>query len=66
MGKWLSPLCYCDNCGRDLNSTRKFYDANIKGHWGCFCSDCFVILNGKLGTGLGQEYNTKTREKLRG
>jgi len=66
MGKWLAPLGNCDNCGAVLENTKTFYDACIGRRWGLFCPDCFRYYNGKLGTGLGQEYNTKTREKLRG
>jgi len=65
--KWLAPVGKCDLCGTDLLREKKFYDANIRGGcWGLICKDCFQMNGCKLGTGLGQEFDSKTRVKTRG
>lgn len=66
--KWLSTVGYCDLCNTDLNNEQVFYDCQIPtyGHWGLICHNCFKGHRCKTGTGAGQKYDTKTREKLEG
>lgn len=66
MGKWLGDITSCDLCGKSLFDFKVFYDAKIHGGWGIICPECFKKYNGKVGLGLGQEYDVETRKKLRG
>ena len=74
--KWLgSPIENCEACGGKVGEV--FYDAytirpfildylHPATRWAILCHGCFQELNGKLGTGRGQKYDTKTLEKLEG
>lgn len=58
----------CNNCGYDLRHYGTYYDGRIKGHtmWAWLCLECWQIIGAGLGTGVGQEYDSKTDMKLRG
>lgn len=67
----ICPPSSCDICKHDLKSGDTFYDASLQGppcfgRWGWVCKKCFTSHDGKLGTGWGQEYSSKTNKKLRG
>lgn len=67
--KWIGSWpANCDECKRDLAEMSCFYDARaISGRWGLFCPKCFnTVTFGRLGTGYGQKYDSKTLEKLEG
>jgi hypothetical protein len=56
----------CQACHGTLGSI--FYDCFVRqmGAWAIVCHACFRSHNCKIGTGMGQKYNTKTLEKLGG
>jgi hypothetical protein len=58
----------CDICQKDLLSGSRFYDARVPGGtaWAWLCQRCFARLGAMLGVGRGQEYDSKTRKKIRG
>ena len=57
----------CENCGRGLLDFARFYDAKTRyGPWAWLCAECFARLGCTLGTGHGQEYDSRTKEKIRG
>lgn len=64
-GSWPAK---CDGCEIDLKTVLYFYDApDREGHWGLWCPDCHLLDCGtQLGPGLGQEYDSKTLEKIEG
>ena len=65
--KWLSPVEDCDICKTNLNLQPFFYDAKTaNGQWGLLCPFCFLLEGCRVGTGRGQKYNTKTKEKVAG
>ena len=66
-----SPPQLCDVCEGVLKSGATYFDAAIPGHpyyglWAWACSGCADIQGVKTGTGKGQEYDSKTDEKVRG
>lgn len=64
-GTWPSN---CQRCGDDLSKTEYFCDArSITGQWLLCCPQCHQdICLGRLGTGKGQKYDSKTLEKIEG
>lgn len=65
MAKWLSEVGKCDICKSEMGEF--FYDfATVMGPWALGCEACFRKYGRGLGTGLGQKYNTETREKVDG
>jgi hypothetical protein len=64
-GSWPA---YCDLCNRPLTKFDTFYDGRLKGdpRWGLFCPICFDTYGVGVGTGFGQEYDSRTLKKLRG
>lgn len=62
----------CGYCGGELKKYERFYDAKImhpragRVIWCWLCQSCFERSAIGLGDGIGQEYNSKTDEKLRG
>jgi hypothetical protein len=56
----------CGACHGTIGSV--FYDCFVPqmGMWADVCHACFKQYKCKLGTGQGQKYDTKTREKLDG
>lgn len=67
--KWLGTWpANCDLCKEDLRRFKEFYDARIIGSttWAIMCPKCFNNLGVGLGTGLGQQYDSKTLEKING
>jgi len=67
--KWYGTWpAQCDLCARPLETFPTFYDARLADdpRWGLFCADCWQRYGAGLGTGLGQEYDSLSREKLRG
>lgn len=69
--KAINPPKDCDICDQDLKSGKVYYDAAIPcypffGLWGWVCEGCAAQYGIRTGTGLGQEYDSKTNEKVRG
>lgn len=65
--KWMGSQTKCDLCRQDLNEHPTFYDARTEtGPWGLLCLECFQLYGVGLGAGMGQEYDSTTKEKLRG
>ena len=67
--KWIGSFSNCELCGTDLRRGNRFYDCSVprySGKWGLICENCFEVYQCKLGTGRGQEYDVKTKVKLRG
>ena len=67
--KWFGTWpANCDVCGNNLSTYPYFCDARSNdGRWGLFCPQCHEdYCNGRLGTGSGQKYDSKTLEKLEG
>ena len=67
----VNPPQDCGICGEDLKSGPTFFDAAIPtypyfGLWAWACSRCAEEHHVRVGTGCGQEYDSKTNEKLRG
>ena len=58
----------CDICEGKLRDKNVFYDGRLRGRlqWAWLCKDCFAEFGFGLGTGKGQEYDSKTDMKLRG
>lgn len=57
----------CEVCQGSLFQGKVFYDAKThSGQWGWLCRTCFLAYCKGVGVGLGQEYDSKTKEKLRG
>lgn len=64
LGRWPAT---CDSCGIELTKAKVFYDARTyTGSWGLLCPKHFFLLGVGLGLGKGQEYSSKTLNKLRG
>lgn len=65
--KWISPRPEkCQWCNDELTAAKVFYDARTPQGWAVICRRCFVDLGCRLGTGLGQEFDNNTLNKLRG
>ena len=63
--KWLGKLTVCQICGGEFGVT--FIDgAMARGSWAIMCKACHNQIGCGLGVGRGQEYDTQTREKIRG
>ena len=63
--KWMGSEPKCDFCQRQPK--RFFVDgATRQGPWAMMCEGCFVLEGVGLGTGRGQKYDAKTREKVGG
>lgn len=65
---WVGQLTNCDWCSAPFSVAKagdKMYDAkSLMGPWGNFCARCFpTVTQGKLGTGLGQEYTRQADGK---
>jgi hypothetical protein len=57
----------CEFCKGNLKRNAVYYDgATNSGHWAWMCRDCWEFNGVGLGTGLGQEYDSETNNKLRG
>lgn len=56
----------CDICRQPLLRFSRFFDASTARGWGWLCVQCFYAHGRGLGTGVGQEYDSKTMEKLNG
>ncbi len=59
----------CDICRGTLRTGPSFYDGTThtqEGAWAWMCSVCFEENGVGLGTGIGQQYNSKTNEKEAG
>jgi hypothetical protein len=70
LGKWPAE---CDTCSHlemkatDLSKQEFFIDGKTKmGPWALMCPKCFKHYGIGLGTGYGQKYDSKTREKMEG
>jgi hypothetical protein len=66
--KWLSPAEKCDICGAILHDTSEYFvdGKTIYGPWALMCPICHEDVGCGLGCGLGQKYDTKTKELLEG
>lgn len=66
--KWLGNQENCDICKDSLSRFDTFYDARINGKhtWALMCLECFEYYGAGIGQGFGQEYDSVTKEKLRG
>ena len=67
----INPPQNCNVCDQELKSGATFFDAAIPcypyfGLWGWVCEGCAREYNIRTGPGRGQEYNSKTNEKVRG
>lgn len=57
----------CQMCGVDLAKRNHFIDGKTsRGSWALMCPFCHIFYGVGLGTGKGQKYNSKTREKVEG
>lgn len=57
----------CNICHESLFQFATFYDgATSMGPWAWMCLKCWQYNGRGIGTGVGQEYNSKTLEKIRG
>lgn len=59
----------CDVCHQPLKRFNRFYDASVPlygGKWGFLCKQCFSECGCGLGTGVGQEFDSKTGVKTLG
>lgn len=66
-GFWSMPVPQeCDICGNAIGAT--FVDGKTRpgGQWGIMCDRCHRLHGVGLGTGKGQKYDSKTREKIDG
>lgn len=62
----VNPPEKCNICGGSLKAASEFYDCKTpRGPWAWMCEKCFHTFHCKVGIGLGQEYNSKTNEKIR-
>ena len=67
MSKWLSPADECDLCGLPLEDYDHFVDGKTTmGPWALMCPLCHASYGKGIGTGLGQKYDSKTKEKIEG
>lgn len=66
--KWIGTWpAECDICRFPLNKGSYFVDGKtVSGPWALMCPKCFKFYGIGLGTGKGQKYNSKTREKMEG
>ena len=60
---WMSAApVNCDWCGSKIGKT--FVDGKTTtGQWGCLCPSCHKKMGGRLGTGLGQQYEKQADGK---
>jgi len=59
------PVEKCDVV--HLNGHRFYADAKTRfGSWAFLCARCWILQGRPLGTGRGQLYDVKTKEKLAG
>lgn len=66
--KWLSDTS-CDFCARDATTVGEFFvdGKTVYGPWALMCKECSAKVGPKVfGTGIGQAYDSKTREKVAG
>ena len=64
MGTWPAD---CDICKIDLSTEEYFVDGRTQvGPWALMCMYCFGWYGAGLGTGFGQKYLVKTKEKVEG
>ena len=57
----------CDLCENALRQFDTFYDGNtVYKRWAWICKECWQYYGMGIGTGLGQEFDSKTGKKLRG
>lgn len=66
MAKWLSPVGSCNICKQEITSETFVDGKTVFGPWALMCESCHKKAGIGLGTGLGQRYNTKTKEKVGG
>lgn len=68
--KWMGKVDKCDICEESLNwiqNKQWFVDGKLKqGPWALMCPRCFEMHGVGLGTGKGQKYDLKTKEKIEG
>ena len=65
--KWLGNQTQCDICKEPFTNYPTFYDGRIeRGGWALMCLECWQFLGVGLGLGMGQEYDSKTKKKIRG
>jgi len=64
MGSWPAE---CDICNQQLADELTFVDGKtIHGPWALMCEGCHKLQGVGIGTGRGQRYDSKTREKIEG
>jgi hypothetical protein len=58
----------CQVCNGSLFAYDTFYDGSTRpaGQWAWMCRACWQGYGRGVGLGVGQEYDSKTREKIRG
>ena len=66
--KWLGKQENCDICKDTLGRFNTFYDGRLKDRtaWALMCKECWQYYGAGLGTGIGQEFDIFTKEKIRG
>lgn len=65
--KWHGQTSTCNVCEQELRQYDTFYDARLKrGPWALMCRACWQRHGLGVGLGVGQEYDSKTLEKIRG
>jgi len=66
--KWLGSNTTCDICKTPFITYPYFYDIKLTtGQWALCCEDCAAAYSWhRLGTGWGQQYDSHTKEKVRG
>lgn len=63
--KWIGDAEACDICKRSLDAG--FVDGATRGGpWALMCLQCHRLHGVGLGTGRGQRYDGKTKEKVDG
>ena len=67
MCAWIGDT-HCQVCHKRTEDDPYFYDAKtiLQGRWATLCQTCFDNIGIGLGTGLGQKYDSKTKEKVEG
>lgn len=67
MVKWLGKQTTCDICKNDLDRFSTFYDGRMmRGRWALMCLECWQYYGMGIGLGVGQEYDSTTKVKIRG
>ena len=65
--KWIGKNPTCDFCERDLEKTMEFIDGKTSlGPWALMCPHCYMINGVGIGIGLGQRYDSTTKELIEG